>query len=209
MVHVVFDLNSVIAAVGYPGLFLCVFAETGLLLGFFLPGDTLLITAGLLAQRGQLSLWLVLGILVIAAIVGDSTGYAVGKYFGPRLYDRPASRWFRPAHLIRARRFYERHGGKTIIIARFVGYLRTFAPTVAGAVEMPYGRFVAFNIVGGIGWVLSLTLGGYAAGNALVEVEAYLAVLFGGALVLSLSPAAWAVLKSRRDRRLSRQAPAE
>lgn len=194
------DLEGLIETVGYPGLVLCIFAETGLLVGFFLPGDTLLLSAGILARRGDLSIWWLLPLLTLAAIAGDSTGYAIGRRAGPPLFAREEGRFFRRDHLLRAKAFYERHGGKTILLARFIGFLRTFAPTVAGAVGMSYRRFVFFNIAGGALWVLSLTLLGYAVGNAVDNLDSYLGVIFGIALLLSVSPAIWHILRERRRR---------
>ncbi|MEX2081890.1 MAG: VTT domain-containing protein, partial [Dehalococcoidia bacterium] len=152
------DLENLVETVGYVGLFIIIFAETGLLVGFFLPGDTLLITAGLLAQRGELNVWLLIPLLILAAIAGDFTGYQIGARSGPLLFRRDDSRFFKRSHLDRARAFYERHGGKTIFLARWLAIIRTFAPTVAGAAEMPYRRFAFFNILGGFTWVLSMVL---------------------------------------------------
>ena len=199
-----FDIEGLINAVGYPGLFLIVFAETGLLIGFFLPGDTLLITVGLACQRGQLSLfgengiWFIIPLLIVAAIAGDAVGYQIGRQAGPRIFTREDSRWFHKRHLERAKSFYEKHGGKTIIAARFLAFIRTFAPTVAGAAQMPYRRFAFFNIVGGVGWVTSLTLVGYFVGKAVPNLEVILIGLVGGMLGLSLIPAALHLLRERR-----------
>jgi membrane-associated protein len=203
------DIEALVRAVGYPGLFLIVFAETGLLVGFFLPGDTLLLTAGFLASKDQLELALILPLLIAAAIIGDSVGYAIGKRTGPRLFRREESRVFRRSHLLRAEEFYRRHGGKTIVIARFVGFLRTFAPTVAGAANMSYPRFLAFNVFGGIGWVVTLTMAGYAVGGAVENLELYLGVIFGGAFVLSVAPGLWHVWRLRRRARPKRPGPVE
>lgn len=192
------DLDALIRTIGYPGLFLIIFAETGLLIGFFLPGDTALVAAGVAASSGKLEIWWLIPLLIAAAILGDSTGYLIGKHVGPRLFTRDESRFFRRSHLLRAKQFYERHGGKTIVIARWVGYLRTFAPTVAGAVEMDQRRFLAFNIVGGASWVISLTLAGYAFGSAVSNIEQYMVLFFGGAFVLSVSPALFAFIRRRR-----------
>ena len=143
---------------GYVALTAIVFTETGLLIGFFLPGDSLLITAGLVAAAGGLDIWLLNALLSVAAIVGDSVGYAIGYRAGPHIFTREDSRWFNKKHLVRTREFYERHGGKTIILARFIPIIRTFAPVVAGVGRMDYRRFLAFNVLGGIGWVCGLTL---------------------------------------------------
>jgi len=149
----------------YAAVVAIVFAETGLLFGFALPGDSLLFVVGVLAGAGQLDIVLVNVLLMAAAILGDATGYALGRRAGPAIFDRPSSRLFKREHLLRTKAFYEKHGGKTIIYARFVPIIRTFAPFVAGVAEMGYRRFAAFNIFGGIGWVAGLTALGYAAGN--------------------------------------------
>jgi membrane-associated protein len=150
---------------GYALLFAVVFAETGLLVGFFLPGDSLMFTVGVVAGAGKLNIVLVNIVLMAAAIIGDGVGYAIGRRTGPVIFNRPNSRFFRQDHLRRTKAFYEKHGGKTIIYARFVPIIRTFAPFVAGVAEMGYLRFLSFNVFGGIGWVLSLTTLGYALGN--------------------------------------------
>ncbi len=201
------DLEGLITAVGYPGLFLIVFAETGLLFGFFLPGDTLLITTGLLCERGQLEIagqngmWFVIPTMIVAAIVGDAVGYQIGKRYGPRIFTREDSRWFHRKHLERARDFYEKHGGKTIIAARFLAFIRTFAPTVAGAAEMPYRRFAFYNVTGGIAWVVSLTFMGYFVGKAIPNVEVFFTALVVAMVGLSVLPAAIHFIRERRAAR--------
>lgn len=152
----------------YFGLFFIIFAETGLAIGFFLPGDSLLVVAGLFAAAGKLNLWVMLVTLFIAAVVGDAVGYYSGKKVGPAVFNRPKSRFFNPDHLRKAHAFYERHGGKTIIIARFVPIVRTFAPIVAGAADMSYKHFLAYNVFGGLFWVTSMLFAGYFLGG-LVE----------------------------------------
>ncbi len=152
----------------YLGLFLIVFAETGLAIGFFLPGDSLLVVAGLFAAAGKLNLAILMVSLFVAAVVGDAVGYYSGRKIGPAIFSRPKSRFFNPKHLKRAHEFYEKHGGKTIIIARFVPIVRTFAPIVAGAANMSYRQFVTYNVVGGFAWVVSMLLAGYFLGG-LVE----------------------------------------
>ncbi len=140
---------------------LVVFTETGLLIGFFLPGDSLLVTAGLVSYHSGWSLPLLMVLLCLAAVVGDSVGYAIGWKTGPRIFTREKSFLFARDHLEKAQRFYERHGGKTIILARFMPIIRTFAPVVAGVGRMQYRRFLLYNVVGGIGWVMSMLLTGY------------------------------------------------
>ncbi|MBY0523070.1 MAG: VTT domain-containing protein [Gemmataceae bacterium] len=146
----------------YVALTLIVFTETGLLIGFFLPGDSLLVTAGLVCFISGWNLPLLLVLLCVAAIVGDSVGYSIGYKSGPKIFNREKSLLFNKDHLLKAQEFYERHGGKTIILARFMPILRTFAPVVAGVGRMEYRRFLMFNIVGGISWVCSMVLLGYA-----------------------------------------------
>lgn len=166
-----------------------VFAETGLLAGFFLPGDSLLVTAGLIASVDHtLNIWALLGLLSLAAIAGDSTGYAIGYYVGPRLFTRDDSRLFHRAHLIRTQRFYEQYGANTILIARFVPIIRTFAPTVAGVGRMRYRTFLIFNIAGAIGWVGSMTLAGYWLGRSVPGIEAKVHWVIALVVVLSLVP---------------------
>jgi membrane-associated protein len=173
---------------GYVALVAIVFTETGLLVGFFLPGDSLLITAGLVAAAGGLDIWLVNGLLIVAAIVGDSVGYAIGYRAGPRIFRREDSRWFNRRHLVRTREFYERHGGKTIVLARFIPIIRTFAPVVAGVGRMEYRRFLAYNVLGGIGWVSGLTWAGYLLGRTIPDIGRYIHVVIGVVVIVSVIP---------------------
>jgi len=175
-----------------------VFAETGLLAGFFLPGDSLLVTAGFVAATTEvLNIWQVLTALSVAAIVGDSTGYAIGKRAGDALYQRPSSRLFHRERLLATKAFYDRYGGITIIVARFLPFARTFAPVVAGIAAMDYRRFVTFNIVGGIGWVVSMSALGYFFGQIpFVKHHIEKAILL--IIVLSLVPIALHLWRSRR-----------
>jgi membrane-associated protein len=183
---------------GMVGLILIVFAETGLMVGFFLPGDSLLVTAGLFAARGDLNIFWLNVALILAAIIGDATGYLIGYRAGRALYNRPDSFFFRRSHLIKTHEFYERHGGKTIIIARFMPIVRTFAPVVAGAADMRYARFAAFNVVGGILWVMSMTLTGYFLGMTVPNIEKNIHLLVAGVIFLSLLPGLIAWLRERR-----------
>ena len=154
----------------YLGLFVIVFAETGLAVGFFLPGDSLLVVAGLFAAAGKLNLWMMLVLLFVAAVVGDAVGYFSGRKVGPAIFSRPKSRFFNPKHLKKAHDFYEKHGGKTIIIARFVPIVRTFAPIVAGAADMSYRQFALYNVVGGFAWVTSMLFAGYFLGGVVEQL---------------------------------------
>lgn len=171
MLH--FDLFELVQAAGYLGLFGIVFAETGLLLGFFLPGDSLLFTAGILAAEGYLNIYLLLVVLASAAIIGDSVGYTIGRKLGPRIFSKDESLLFNKSHLEKAQKFFDKHGPKTIIIARFVPIVRTFAPTLAGVGKMNYGVFLTYNIVGGLLWVLSITVLGYYLGLKIDNIEKY------------------------------------
>jgi membrane-associated protein len=199
-------IEHVIDTVGYPGLFLIIFAETGLLIGFFLPGDSLLITVGLLCQRGFLQvqgedgIFFVVPALIVAAVLGDATGYAIGRRAGPRLLVRKDARWFKQEHLDRTREFYDRHGGKTIILARFAPFLRTFAPTVAGAAAMPYRRFAVYNVTGGVLWIASMTLLGYFLGSSLPS-ESAIEALIVLVIAISLAPAGVGLVRERRKSR--------
>src|SRR5438477_6028974 len=145
---------------GYALLFAIVFSETGLLVGFFLPGDSLLFTVGVVAGAGQLNIALIIGLLIVACICGNGTGYYLGRRTGPAIFSRPDSRLFRQEHLQKTKAFYEKHGGKTLIYAQFLPIIRTFAAFVAGVAEMPYTRFASFNVIGAIGWVTSMTMAG-------------------------------------------------
>ncbi len=157
---------------GYFIIIIIVFSETGLLAGFFLPGDSLLVTAGLIsAVDGTLNIWLLNLALMAAAVLGDTTGYWIGYHLGPKLFNRSDSFFFHKNHLIRTKKFYDKYGSKTIVLARFVPIVRTFAPTVAGVGRMQYSRFLAYNVVGGIGWVMSMTLAGYFLGRSIPNIE--------------------------------------
>jgi membrane-associated protein len=196
----VHSLDDVIRWGGYVLLVAIVFTETGLLIGFFLPGDSLLITAGLVAATGALDIWWLNGLLIAAAIIGDTTGYAIGYRAGPRLFTREQSLLFRPSHIERTRRFYERHGAKTIVIARFVPIVRTFAPVVAGVGQMEYRRFLLYNVAGGVGWVTSMTWAGYLLGQTIPNISDHIHVVVAVVIVLSLIPIAIELIKERRRR---------
>lgn len=190
-----FDLVSLIETVGYLGLFLIVFAESGLFFGFFLPGDSLLLTAGLLASRGQLDVTILLIALPIASILGDSVGYWFGKRAGPHIFTRENSLLFRRRNLLAARAFFERHGGKTIVLARFMPFIRTFAPIVAGAAEMRYGRFLLYNVVGGLIWGAGVTAAGYYLGQTIPDLDRYFLAIVAVVILVSALPAMLHMLK--------------
>jgi membrane-associated protein len=185
---------------GYLLLFGVVFAETGLLVGFFLPGDSLLFTVGVVAGAGELNIVLINIVLMAAAIIGDTVGYFLGRQAGPRIFSRPDSRFFKREHLLRTKEFYERHGGKTIIYARFVPIIRTFAPFVAGVGEMNYGRFVSFNVFGGIGWVALMTTLGYHLGSVPFVQQHFEKVIFA-IIFVSLLPVMFHALEGRRAKK--------
>jgi len=199
-------LKALIMWGSYPVLFGIIFSETGLLIGFFLPGDSLLVTAGILAGQGYLDIWWLYFLLSIAAIVGDSTGYAIGRKTGPMIFNKPKSLVFNPEHLQRAQRFYEKYGGKTIVLARFVPIIRTFAPVVAGAGRMEYRRFILFNVFGGIGWIVAMSSAGYMLGR-IPGVDKYLHLIIVAVIVLSFIPGVVEVLKERMQAKRSQGAP--
>lgn len=182
------DLEALIRWGGYSALLGIVFCETGIMLGFFLPGDSLLVTAGLFAATGDLNIvWLNVG-LTLAAIIGDSVGYWIGHKGGRRLYARPDSRFFRRKHLLAAKSFYDKHGGKTIVLARFMPIVRTFAPVVAGVAEMHYPSFVIYNVTGGAAWVFSMTMLGFLLGKTIPGVDRYIYLVIAVVILLSLLP---------------------
>lgn len=202
-----YQFDELIRWGGYVVLVAIVFAETGLLAGFFLPGDSLLVTAGVIAATdGTVNVWMLIVLLSAAAIAGDSTGYAIGHFLGPRIFHREDSRFFHKSHLIRTQRFYERYGAKTIVLARFVPIVRTFAPTVAGVGNMAYPTFLMCNVIGGIGWVASMTLGGYWLGRSIPDIGHRLHWVIGGVILVSFLPL---VYEWRRSRNESNQSTGE
>lgn len=180
-------LKTLIIYGSYPALVMIVFAETGLFFGFFLPGDSLLVTAGILAGQGYLDPILLIFLLSISAIVGDSVGYSIGFKTGPLIFTKPKSLFFNPEHVVRAQRFYEKYGGKTIVLARFVPIIRTFAPVVAGVGKMHYPRFLFYNVFGGIFWVVSMILVGYFLGS-IKGIDKYLHLIIITVIILSFLP---------------------
>jgi membrane-associated protein len=196
-----YNVPELIRMGGLIGLVAVVFAETGLMVGFFLPGDSLLVTAGLFAAKGDLNIvWLNLA-LMAAAIAGDATGYWIGRRAGHALYSRPNSFFFRKQHLVKTHEFYEKHGGKTIVIARFVPIIRTFAPVVAGAAEMTYRQFALYNIAGGIGWVASMTLLGYFLGRAVPDIDKHIHIVVAVVIFLSLLPGIISIIREKMKAR--------
>ena len=200
------DLIEFIKAAGVIGVVLVIFAESGLLFGFFLPGDTLLFTAGLLTHAGYVpvSIHVLVLAVFIAAVTGDSVGYAFGSRVGRKLFSRPNSRLFKQAHLIKAEEFYKKHGGKTIILARFVPAVRTFAPIVAGASKMPYAQFLAFNVAGALLWAVGVTYLGYYLGGWFesmgLEVDHVLLPMILLILFISVLPALIHLARNKQQR---------
>jgi membrane-associated protein len=188
--HWITDVKGLVQWGGYVGLTAIVFVETGLLVGFFLPGDSLLVTAGLFASQPQfgLNVYLLGVILSIAAIAGDSVGYAIGRATGPRIFTREDSLLFNKRHLYRAQHFYERHGGKTIVIARFVPIIRTFAPVVAGVGQMKYRNFVFYNVAGGLAWIWSMLFTGYFLGRYIPGIDEHIELVIIVVVFLSILP---------------------
>ena len=195
----VYDVPRLVQLVGLYGMIFIVFAETGLMVGFFLPGDSLLVTAGLFAAKGWLDIYWLVPALMLSAVVGNTTGYLIGRKAGQALYSRPNSFFFRREHLIRTHEFYERHGGKTIILAQFMPIVRTFAPVVAGAAGMTYRRFATFNVVGAILWITSMSLTGFFLGRAVGQetLQRNLHLVVAAVIFLSLLPAIIGWLKSK------------
>ncbi|OIO39635.1 MAG: hypothetical protein AUJ72_00330 [Candidatus Omnitrophica bacterium CG1_02_46_14] len=181
-------LDQLIAWAGYVGLTLIVFCETGLLAGFFLPGDSLLVTAGLVASQGKLNYFTLTGLLMAAAVLGDSAGYLIGHWSGPKIFNKDESFFFRKSYLERTHKFFEKYGGKTIILARFVPIVRTFAPTVAGAGRMAYKHFLAYNICGGFLWVIGMTSIGYFLGRSVPNIEKHLHIVVAAVIIISFLP---------------------
>lgn len=197
--HRLRDVRGLIAWGGYVGLTAIIFAETGLLIGFFLPGDSLLVTAGLLAATTNVFnvYWLGL-LLTIASILGNTSGYAIGKITGPRLFSRENSLLFNKKHLYRAHEFYGRHGGQTVIIARFMPIVRTFVPVVAGMAAMDYRRYTLYNVVGGVGWIWGVLFIGYFLGRYIPGIDRHIEPVILTVVFLSLLPGIVGWLRARR-----------
>jgi membrane-associated protein len=200
LIGILRDPGIAIAWGGYPALALIVFLETGAMV-FFLPGDSLLVVAGFYAAGGKLSILALNLLLIPCAILGDATSYWIGKKMGPKIFNKPRSRFFRPEHVKAAHDFYERHGGKAIILARFMPLVRTFVPVVAGVGMMPYRRFAMFNVVGGAAWVLSMTLIGYFLGNVFPGLVKRIELVIIVVVLLSISPGIIEWWKARRRRK--------
>ncbi|MEK7616776.1 MAG: VTT domain-containing protein [Patescibacteria group bacterium] len=184
-----FDLVELVRTAGYLGVFTIVFLESGLLIGFFFPGDSLLFTAGFLASQGFLDIKILVPGCFLAAIAGNSTGYYIGKKFGRKLFNKEKSFFFQKKHLERAERFYAKHGGKAIVLAQFVPVVRAFVPVVAGIGVMRYRRFIFFNLFGAVLWAIGVTLAGYFLGSTIPDVDRYLLPIVGLIIIASVLPA--------------------
>lgn len=191
-------LMHLVPLIGYPGLFAVAFLESGVFFGFFLPGSSMLFTAGLLATRGYFNVWMLIPLLTIAAALGDSTGYWFGNHVGVRLFLRPNSRFFKHEHLEQAKNFYDKHGVRTIFFARFVPIVRTFVPIVAGVVGMRYRTFFTYNILGALGWAAGVTFLGYYLGEKVPFIQHYLTPIILVIIVASFIPFFWELKESDR-----------
>ena len=192
------ELEYAVRLVGYPGLFAVVFAETGLFFMFFLPGASMLFTAGLLASHGFFNVWLLAPLITVAAILGDNVGYWFGSQVGHALYKREDSRFFHKSHLIKTRDFYERHGVRAIVFARFVPIIRTFAPILAGVAEMKYRTFFTYNVIGAIFWGAGVTFAGYFLGEHVPGADKYFTSIIVAIIVATFIPLIWEWYKSKR-----------
>jgi membrane-associated protein len=198
LLHSIYDVEGIIRAGGPLLVCIIVFIETGFFVGFFLPGDSLLVTAGVFAAAGVVPLkWLLLPVM-LCAIVGDQIGYWIGRAAGSALYRREDSLFFRRKHLQRAHEFYERNGGKTVILARFIPIIRTFCPPVAGAAQMSYPQYLLYDVSGGVIWVGTMILGGYFLGRTIPNISQRIHYVIAVVIVLSLLPAIISILRSRR-----------
>ena len=193
-----FDFKHLIQIYSYFLIFPIIFAESGLLIGFFLPGDSLLFTAGFLASQGYMNIWILTIGCFICAVAGDSVGYSFGHRVGRRLFHKKESFLFNPDHLMKAEKFYEKHGKKTIILARFLPVVRTFAPIVAGIGKMEYKTFVTYNIIGGVLWAVGITLAGYFLGRLIPDVDKYLLPILAVIIVISVAPTVMHILQERK-----------
>ena len=194
----VYDVESIIKWGGLALICGIIFAETGLMIGFFLPGDSLLVTAGVFAAAGHIDLYMMLVLVSLCAVVGDQLGYFIGQKTGPALFNREDSLLFKRSHVLRAQQFYEKYGSKTIVIARFVPIVRTFAPVVAGVGQMKYRRFVTYNVAGGILWVFSMVLLGYFVASVVPNIDKHIHKVIVVVVFLSILPAIIEFVRERR-----------
>jgi len=206
LLHTVYDVQGLIRWGGILGVCVIVFIETGFFVGFFLPGDSLLVTAGVFAAAHLLDLKTLVSLSVLCAIAGDQLGYWIGRSAGPALFKREDSLIFKRKHLDRARAFYEKYGGKTVILARYIPIVRTFCPPVAGAAGMAYSRYFAYDVIGGILWVGTMELGGFFLGSMVPNIDKRIHYVIATVVFLSLLPAIIVWWKSRNDAKGSRSA---
>lgn len=197
-----FDLPELIKSIGYVGVWAIIFAESGLLIGFFLPGDSLLFTAGFVASQHLLNFWILIIGAFVCAVLGDNVGYITGHKFGRRLFQKEDSLFFHKKHVVKTQKFYQKHGKKTIVLARFVPIVRTFAPIVAGLGAMHYQTFMFYNLIGGFIWTVGMTLLGYFLGRTLPaeQVDKYLLPIIGGIIVISLVPSIVHLIQENRNK---------
>ncbi len=195
-----FDIVSLAKTAGYAGVSGIIFAESGLLIGFFLPGDSLIFTCGFLASQGILDIKILIPLLFLAAIIGDSVGYSFGFRFGPKIFKKEDSLLFHKDNLLKAQAFFEKHGGKTIILARFIPIIRTFAPILAGVGKMRYAIFAFYNIIGGLLWSVGLLLLGYYLGKAIPDIDKYLLPIILAIIVISVAPNIIHILRDQKMR---------
>ncbi len=193
------DIASLVESAGYLGLFAIIFAESGLFIGAFLPGDSVLFTAGFLASQGVLNIYYLSILMFIAAVLGDSVGYTFGHKIGKKLFKKEDSIFFNKKHLIRAHNFYEKHGGKAVTIARFLPVVRTFAPIVAGIGDMPYKRFFMYNVLGAFLWAVCLPFAGFFLGNLIPSVDKYLLPIIVMIVIASVLPSVIHIMRERKD----------
>ena len=190
-------LITLIKSVGYVGIFTRVFAESGILIGAFLPGDSLLFTAGFLTSQNFLNIWILIPTLFIAAVLGDNVGYAFGKKVGPKIFKKKNSLLFHQDNLIKAELFYEKHGPITVMLARWIPFIRTFAPIVAGVGKMNYKTFFSYNVLGGFLWTASLPLAGYYLGQFIPDIDKYLLPIIGVIIFISILPPIYHIIKEK------------
>jgi membrane-associated protein len=194
-------LLDTIIAFGYIGVFITIFAESGFLLGFFLPGDSLLFTVGLLSSQGYFNIEIIVILALSGAILGDNFGYWVGKKFGPKIFNRDDSFFFKKKYVARAAEFYSLYGKKAIILARFVPIVRTFVPIMAGVARMQYGIFVSYNVIGGIIWTVGVTLVAYTLGTQFPGIKEYLHIIIVGIILVSVLPIVFDLARQRLSKR--------
>ncbi|BCL37085.1 DedA family protein [Nostoc sp. MS1] len=197
-----FDLPHLIKSLGYFGVWGIIFAESGLLIGFFLPGDSLLFTAGFVASQHLLNIWILIIGAFVCAVLGDNVGYTTGHKFGRRLFQKEDSWLFHKKHIVKTQQFYQQHGKKTIVLARFVPIVRTFAPIVAGLGSMQYRTFMFYNLIGGLVWTFGITLLGFFLGKSLPpeQVDKYLLPIIGLIIVVSLLPSVFHIIQERKSK---------